>query len=101
MTQIEHATYNGWRNHATWAIGLHLIDTVVCWICEDRDSWGTDNDLEAATDLFRELVEEQIEASGIATFSLLWELLDLSDIDWYALGRHALEAAEIPQTVTR
>lgn len=92
-------TYNGWRNHATWCIGLHLMDTVVCWICDDRDSWGKDDDLESATNLFRELLAEQMEESAIATFPLLWELLDVSDVDWYSLGRHALDAAEIPQPV--
>jgi len=92
-------TYNGWRNHATWAIGLHLMDTVVCWISDDLESWGTTNDLEAATDLFRDLLAEQLEMSAIATYPLLWDLLDTSDVDWYSLGRHALDAADIPQPV--
>jgi len=92
-------TYNGWRNHATWVIGLHLMDTVVCWINDDLGSWGTTDDLEAATDLFRELLAEQMEMSAIATFPLLWELLDTSDVDWYSLGRHALDAAGVPELV--
>jgi hypothetical protein len=32
-------TYNGWRNHSTWAIGLHLMDTVVEIIMDDKDNW--------------------------------------------------------------
>ena len=95
----EDRTYNGWRNHATWAIGLHLMDTVVSWICDDLESWGTEDDLEAAAGLFQELLAEQLEESGVATYPLLWDLLDTSDIDWYSLGRHALEAAEVPQLV--
>jgi hypothetical protein len=92
-------TYNGWRNHATWAIGLHCMDSVVSWICDDLESWGKDDDLESAVNLFQDLLAEQIEASGIATYPMLWDLLDTSDIDWYSLARHALEAAEVPQLV--
>jgi len=92
-------TYNGWRNHATWAIGLHLMDTVVCWINDDLENWGDANDLEAATQLFRDLVDEQLELSKIHDYSLLCDLLDTSDVDWYSLGRHALDAADIPQPV--
>jgi hypothetical protein len=42
---------------------------------------------------------EQIEDSGIATYPMLWDLLDTSDIDWRSLAQHALDAAEIPQLV--
>jgi hypothetical protein len=90
-------TYNGWRNHATWAIGLHLMDSVVSWISDDLESWGKDDDLEAAADLFRDLLAEQLEMSEIATYPMLWDLLDVSDVDWYSLGRHALEAADVAQ----
>ena len=92
-------TYNGWRNHATWAIGLHFMDTVVSWICDDREVWGVADDLEKAADLFRDLLSEQIEMSGVATYPVLWDLLDTSDVDWYSLGRHALDAAEVGQLV--
>jgi hypothetical protein len=33
------------------------------------------------------------------TFPLLNDLLNTSDIDWHSLGRHALEAAEVPSLV--
>ena len=89
-------TYNGWRNHATWAIGLHLMDTVTAWIIEDLGTWGNDNDLERAAGLFQDLLEEQLEASGLMTYPLLNDLLDTSDIDWHSLGCHALEAAGLP-----
>jgi hypothetical protein len=92
-------TYNGWRNHATWAIGLHLMDTVTGWIIDDPESWGKANDLEAAAELFRDLVDEQVEMAGLDSFSLLMDLLDRSDIDWRALGQHALDAAEVPSLV--
>ena len=92
-------TYNGWRNRATWAIGLHLMDTVTGWIIDDPESWGKANDLEAAAGLFRDLVDEQVEMAGLDSFSLLMDLLDTSDIDWRALGQHALDAAEVPSLV--
>ena len=87
--------YNGWRNRATWAIGLHLMDYVVETIIEDRDEWITNpsnNDI-AAAQLFKELVDEQIELADIPPAGLLMDLLDTSDIDWHALGQHALDAA--------
>lgn len=92
-------TYNGWRNHSTWVIGLHLMDTVVGWICEDREEWGKADDLSCAVELFQELLAEQLEACGLMTYPLLNDLLDTSDIDWWSLARHALEAAEVGQLV--
>lgn len=91
-------TYNGWRNHATWAIGLHLMDTVVEWIAEDIDNWA-DGDTWQAGGLFQELMDEQIELANLPAFGLLMDLLDTSDVDWHALGSHALEAAGVPTLV--
>jgi hypothetical protein len=88
-------TYNGWRNHATWAIGLHLMDTVAAMIIDDPESWGKANDTEAAAELFQDLLAEQLELSGLMTYPLLNDLLDTSDIDWCALGQHALDAADV------
>lgn len=92
-------TYNGWRNHATWAIGLHLMDTVVATIADDIEEWANDasnNNHWAAAQLFRELVDEQIELADLPSFGLLMDLLDNHDVDWFALGRHALDAAGVP-----
>jgi hypothetical protein len=92
-------TYNGWRNHATWAIGLHLMDHVVETIADDIEAWaddtGANNDW-AAAQLFRDLVDEQIELADLPSFGLLMDLLDNDDVDWFALGRHALDAAGVP-----
>ena len=49
-------TYNGWRNHATWAIGLHLMDTVTAWIMDDAENWAA-ADVEQAAGLFQDLLE--------------------------------------------
>jgi hypothetical protein len=89
----ETTGYNGWRNHATWAIGLHLMDTVTTWIAEDSSEWDKDNDIEQAAGLFQDLLAEQLELSGLMSYPLLNDLLDTSDIDWRALGQHALDHA--------
>lgn len=89
----ETTGYNGWRNHATWAIGLHLMDAVTTWIIEDSSEWDRDNDTEQAAGLFQDLLAEQLELSELMSYPLLNDLLDTSDIDWRALGQHALDAA--------
>ena len=95
-------TYNGWRNRATWAIGLHLMDHVVSCILDDVDEWSGDpgeNNLMAAAQMFRELVDDQVELADLPMGGLLMDLIDTSDVDWYALGRHALETALYPAWV--
>ena len=84
-------TYNGWRNRSTWAIGLHYMDTVTQWIMDDRELW--DATAQQAGQLFQDLLDEQLEMSELSTYPLLMDLLDTSDIDWYALGLSALETA--------
>lgn len=85
-------TYNGWTNRETWAIGLHLMDSVVEWIIDDKDAWSKDDTKDAAA-MFQDLVAEQMEECGLPTFPLLWDLLDLSSVNWQELGQHALDAA--------
>jgi hypothetical protein len=89
---MTNTTYNGWTNRETWAIGLHLMDTVINWIVEDRDSWNED-EVDQATEIFQDLVAEQMEEACLPTYPLLWDLLDLSAVNWQELGQHALDAA--------
>jgi hypothetical protein len=87
-------TYNGWRNRATWVIGLHLMDHVTSCIMDDKESWdNTATNAQQAGELFKDLLDEQLEMSELSTYPLLMDLLDDSDIDWYALGLSALETA--------
>ena len=85
-------TYNGWTNRETWAIGLHLMDTVTEWIVDDRNAWNED-EVDQAAEIFQDLVAEMMDEASLATFPLLWDLLDLSQVDWDELGQAALEAA--------
>jgi hypothetical protein len=62
---------------------------------DDAENWAA-ADVEQAAGLFQDLLEEQLEASGLMTYPLLNDLLDTSDIDWHSLGCHALEAAGLP-----
>ena len=88
-------TYNGWRNRATWAIGLHLMDTVVAWINDDLEEWNKDDDVETAAQLFQDLVDEQLELADLPVGGLILDLVDQFDIDWRALGQHALDASDV------
>jgi hypothetical protein len=89
---VTNTTYNGWANRETWAIGLHLMDTVVDWINDDIDAWSKDDTKDAAV-LFQDLVAEQIEGAELSsTFPLLLDLLDLSSVNWKELGQSALDS---------
>lgn len=88
---VTDTTYNGWTNRETWAIGLHLMDSVVEWINDDKDAWSKDDTKDAAT-IFQDLVAEQMEDAGLPTYPLLWDLLDLSSVNWQELGRSALDS---------
>lgn len=86
-------TYNGWTNRETWAIGLHLMDTAVDWIIDSKNEWS-ENDTKDAGQLFKDLLDEMIEETGINTnYSLLLDLIDVSAVNWKELGQHALDAA--------
>jgi hypothetical protein len=76
-------TCNGWRNAATWTVNL--------WF---GDGWAemAHEGMDITADYCREQVEEMIEErlgsaqSGIDGF--IWDMLDLSSVDWYQLAAH-------------
>ena len=76
--------YNGWTNYATWRVNLELFDGA---------DHASDNDLDAY-DLGQTLREMAIElmmetASGLA---LDYAEAFLSDVNWYEIARHQIEA---------
>ena len=87
---MTNTTYNGWTNRETWAIGLHLMDTVTDQIIDDLDSWAA-TDTKEAGQLFESFVDDMIEDADLN--DLLLDLLDLSQVNWQELGQHALDAA--------
>ena len=82
-------TYNGWTNHETWVIGLHLMDLITNQIIDDIDNWASTNTVEAGQ-LFESFVDDMIEDADLN--GLLLDLLDLSQVNWQELGQHALDA---------
>lgn len=76
-------TCNGWRNAATWTVNL--------WF---GDGWAemAHEGMDITADYCREQVEEMVGErlnhgqSGIDSF--IWDMLDLSSVDWHALAAH-------------
>ena len=76
-------TCNGWRNAATWTVNL--------WF---GDGWAetAHEGMYITADYCREQVEEMVGErlnhgqSGIDSF--IWDMLDLSSVDWHALAAH-------------
>jgi hypothetical protein len=90
---MTNTTYNGWTNRETWAIGLHLMDTMTDQIIEDIDHWAA-TDIVKAGKLFEDFIDDMIEEASLGyEYTLLLDLLDLSQVNWQELGRHALHAA--------
>ena len=86
-------TYNGWTNRETWAIGLHLMDLLTDQIIDDIDDWAATDTMEAGQ-MFKDYVDDMIEEADLADqYSLLLDLLDISQVNWKELGQHALDAA--------
>lgn len=86
------ATYNGWRNRETWCVGLHLMDAVTEWIMDSIDEWSI-SDVDDAAELFKDLVVESISEAELPSHPMLWDLLDLSMVDYQELGKSALATA--------
>ena len=61
---MSNTTYNGWTNHATWAVGLHLMDSVVELIQEEVEEWAI-TDVDSAAELFKEIIAEMLDDSEI------------------------------------
>jgi len=65
----EDRTYNGWTNHATWAIGLHF-------------EFNTLADIESA----KEFLDEEYEKLPM----VMKDLCDLSEVNWDEITANAV-----------
>ena len=69
------------------------MDELTTHIIEDIDEWAITDTVEAGQ-MFKDFVDEMIDEADLADhYSLLLDLLDLSQVDWEELGQHALNAA--------
>lgn len=75
-------TCNGWRNAATWTVGLWFNDT---W-AEMSHECDT-----ITADYCRDMVEEYVYdliGRDSTTAGFIWDMLDLNAVDWDALAEH-------------
>ena len=69
------------------------MDELTTHIIEDIDEWAITDTVEAGQ-MFKDFVDEMIDEADLADhYSLLLDLLDISQVNWEELGQHALEAA--------
>jgi hypothetical protein len=79
MTDIS---CNGWRNAATWTVGLWFNDI---WAEMAEEGQGI------TADLCRDMVEEYVYdliGRDSTTAGFIWDMLDLNVVDWDALADH-------------
>ena len=76
MTDIS---CNGWRNAATWTVNL--------WF---GDSWAmmADEGDEITAEYCRDSVEDYVRDAIGEDNGFIWDMLDLSSVDWHALAEH-------------
>ena len=86
-------TCNGWRNAATWTVGLWFNDI---WAEMAEDVLNPYNLITA--DYCRDMVEEYVFdliGKDSTTAGFIWDMLDLNSVDWEALAdHHAPEGAD-------
>ena len=75
-------TCNGWRNAATWTVGL--------WF---NDAWAemAEEGQDITADYCRDMVEEYVYdliGKDSTTAGFIWDMLDLNAVDWDALAAH-------------
>lgn len=75
-------TCNGWRNAATWTVGL--------WF---NDGWAemAEEGQDITADYCRDMVEEYVYdliGRDSTTAGFIWDMLDLNSVDWDALASH-------------
>jgi hypothetical protein len=89
-------TYNGWTNYETWRVnleifdGLTLEDILGCENAEPQESDTYDLSL-ALKDHAEELIYQCGDGNG--NLAVDYALAFLSEVDWYSIARHMIDAA--------
>jgi hypothetical protein len=87
---MEKQTYNGWTNYATWRVNLEIFDGM-----NPSDYWVMDDDNLTPYELGKSLKEyaEDIVCMDIPEgLAMDYVLAFLSDVDWYSIAKHMIEA---------
>jgi len=91
-------TYNGWTNHATWLVNLHL-DNTYCMTDslteEAADMLGNQYPEADLADYIKELVAEWLEPD-CPNAGLAQDLINgyLDDVNWREIATHYIDAAK-------
>jgi hypothetical protein len=91
MTMTDN-TCNGWRNAATWTVGLWFNDT---WAEMAEDALNP----AITPDFCRDMVEEYVFdliGRDSTTAGFIWDMLDLNSVDWDALAEHHADMMDEP-----
>jgi hypothetical protein len=81
MTDIS---CNGWRNAATWTVGLWFNDI---WAEMAEDALNPAITADFCRDMVEEYVHDLIGRDS-TTAGFIWDMLDLNSVDWDALADH-------------
>lgn len=80
-------TYNGWTNYATWRVNLELFDGF------EPENWGFDlSDRYTLKTEIKLYAEDAIYHSSTEGFARDYAMAFLSDVDWYQIADHMIEA---------
>jgi len=91
-------TYNGWTNHATWLVNLHLDNTYVMTdelLTTAGEMMENDYPVADLADHIKGLIEEWIDPA-CPNAGLAQDLISgyLSEVNWREIATHYIEAAK-------
>lgn len=84
-------TYNGWTNYATWRINLEVFDGL-----DLRDNFPTKPEVEDVAQYLESWLDEILESyvSGGDNLTLDYARAFVSDVDYFQIAEHLIDAAE-------
>jgi hypothetical protein len=82
---MEDTKYNGWTNYATWRINLEMFDSYELNHISD--------DVSSVAEFIKEEAEGYIEEQA-NSLALSYALAFMSEVNWYEIAEHLIEAAK-------